>query len=307
MAAGPESADSVLSLALGAGPPGAALASAERQLLLRRAAPPDVVGAVRQALTAATGDAQADADPAGAAAIRIAAAVERHGAGFAPGAEPAYHSRHHQAETALAMGWLAGAARRLGLLGPAEAAIAVVAMTAHDLLHDGKVHGDRGVLERRSADAAAEIAADCGMDAAGVAEMRRIILATTWPWEDAEAPDLACRLAREADLFGSSLPTLGPQLGRLLAVELAAAGQPSPEEVASHAARLALLRMQPAPTAAARLLGLDAVRAAQIEAYGQAAQRLAIDPPTPEAGAAALDGMDIADAEALLAWSRTPP
>jgi hypothetical protein len=205
------------------------------------------------------------------------------------------------------MGWLAGAARRLGLLDPAEAGLAVAAMVAHDLLHDGKVYGERGLLERRSAEAAAEIATRCGMDAAGVAEMRRIILATTWPWEDGEAPDLACRLAREADLFGSSLPTLGPRLGRMLALELAAAGQPSPEDVASHAARLALLRMQPPPTPPAQLLGLDAVRAAQIGAYGEAARRLGIDPPTPEGGAAALDGMDLADAEALLAWSRAAP
>ncbi|MBR0658903.1 hypothetical protein [Neoroseomonas oryzicola] len=306
MAAGPENADDVLTLALRAGPPGAALANAERRLLARRAGPPDVAAAIREALAAATGTDDAE-DPAAATALAIAEAVERHGAAFPAGAEPAYHDRHHQAEATIAMGWLAGAARRLGLLGAEEAAVAVAAMAAHDLLHDGKVHAERGLLERRSADTAAAIAERCGMDPADVAEMRRIILATTWPWEDGEAPDLACRLAREADLFGSSLPALGPQLGRLLAVELAMAGQPAPEDVASHAARLALLRMQPPPTPPARCLGLDAVRAAQVAAYGEAARRLGIDPPTPEAGAAALDGMDLADAEALLAWSRAAP
>jgi hypothetical protein len=241
------------------------------------------------------------------AARALAAAVDRHGAGFPPGREPAYHDRHHQAEATRAMGWLAGAAHRMGLLDAEQAALAVAAMIAHDLLHDGQVHAERGLLERRSAEAAAAIAAAEGLTPAQVATLRRIVLATTWPWQDGEAPDLACHLAREADLFGSSLPVLGPRLGRLLVQELAAAGQPSPEGIASHAARVALLRLLPPASAPARALGLEAQRTAQIAAYAGVAQRLGIDPPAPEAGAAALDAMDHGDAEALLAWGGPAP
>jgi hypothetical protein len=205
------------------------------------------------------------------------------------------------------MGWLTGAARRMGLLDAGQAAVAVTAMVAHDLLHDGKVHAERGLLERRSAETAARIAAAQGMTPAQVATLRRIVLATTWPWQDSEAPDLACRLAREADLFGSTLPRLGPRLSRLLARELAAAGQPSPEGIASHAARVGLLRLLPPASAPARALGLAAERDAQVAAYAGVARRLGIDPPTAEAGAAALDAMDHADAEALLAWGSPAP
>jgi hypothetical protein len=305
MVAGPETTDEVLDLALRVGAGAGALACAERLLLTRRGGPPDVPAATRWALADAAAS-RSRPSPAAKAALAIAEVVERHGAAFPPGAEPAYHDRHHQAEATIAMGWLAGAARRLGLLDSVQAELAVAAMVAHDLLHDGRVYRERGMLERRSADAAAEIAAARGLEAPMIEELRRIVLATTWPWIDEEAPDLMCRLAREADLFGSALPVLGPRLSRLLAIELAAAGQPSPAEVASHASRVALLKLLPPATPAARALGLEAARTAQIAAYANVARRLGIEPATPEAGAAALDSMDPADAEALLAWCAGP-
>jgi hypothetical protein len=274
--------------------------AAERVLIARRELPADLASACAQALAAATGSTDASG-PEARAAHAIAAAVERHGASYPPGQEPAYHDRHHQAEAILAMGWLAGLARRQGLLDARDAAIAVAAMAGHDLLHDGSTGTPRGALEKRSADASAGIAAAEGLDAQGIAAIRRIIGATTWPWEDVDAPDLPCRLAREADLFGSALPVLGPRLARRLALELAAAGQQDAGTVASHAARLALLRHLPSPTPPAMAMGLDAVRADQIAAYGAAARLLRLEPSTAEAAAAALDGLDTADAEALLA------
>jgi hypothetical protein len=306
MAAAAATTNSLLDVALGAAAPRQAVQAAEQSLLMLRAAPPDVPAAAEQALTDATGS-TAIPSAIRRAALALAAAVERHGAGFPPGLEPAYHDRHHQCEATRAMGWLAGAARRMGLLDAEQAALAVTAMVAHDLLHDGQVHAERGLLERRSADAAADIAAAQGMTPAQVATLRRIVLATTWPWETGEAPDLACHLAREADLFGSSLPLLGPRLSRLLVQELAAAGQPSPEGLASHAARVALLRLLPPPSAPASALGLAAERDRQVAAYAGVARHLGIDPPSPEAGAAALDAMDHGDAEAMLAWGGPVP
>ena len=271
-------------------------------MLARRGRPPDVQAAVTLALQDALGTVP-PADAAQRTALAIAAAVEAHGAAFPPGLEPAYHDRHHQAEATLAMGWLAGAARRLGLLTAHQAALAVAAMAAHDLLHDGRIYEERGVLERRSADTAAAIAAGEGLPAEDTAALRRIVLATTWPWEEHEAADLASRLAREADLFGSSLPVLGPRLGQLLARELSMSGQLSADSVASHAARVALLKLMLPATAPARALGLDQVRTAQLAAYAEVARRLGLPEATAEAAAAALDSMDTADAEAMLAWA----
>lgn len=302
MAASAETRIEVLDLALRSGPSGAAMRAAEQSMLARRDGPPNVPAAVALALEDAVG-ANPEPSPVTRTAIAIAEAVERHGTGFQPGLEPAYHDRHHQAEAARAMGWLTGAARRIGLLSPDQAALAVAAMAAHDLLHDGQVYAERGVLERRSADAAATIAAAQGLAAEDIAMLRRVILATTWPWEEDEAPDLAGRLAREADLFGSSLPVLGPRLSVLLARELAAAGQPAADGVATHAARVALLRLMPSATRPARLLGLDRVRAVQLAAYRGVARRLGLPEATLEAAAAALDAMDPGDADALLACS----
>lgn len=300
MAAQAEASIDVPDLALRAGSPLAAMQQAEAMLLARREGAPEVPAAVVQALADARGEAHVSL-PVTRTALAIAAAVECHGAAFPPGSEPAYHDRHHQAEAVLAMGWLAGVARRRGMLDADQAALAVAAMAAHDLLHDGRVHAERGLLERRSADTAAAIAAAEGLPPSGIATLRRIILATTWPWEDDEATCLAGLLAREADLFGSSLPVLGPLLSRLLAHELAVAGQPAAETVPTHAARVALLRLMPPPSLPARLLGLDMVRAAQLEAYTAVARRLRLSEVSADAAAARLDIMDPDAAEALLA------
>lgn len=276
------------------------VAAAQSVLSARRKAPADLAAACEQALRDATG-APAGNTPEARTARAIAAAVERHGAAYPPGLEPPYHDRHHQAETILAMGWLAGLARRQGLLDARKAALSVAAMAGHDLLHDGSVGGPRGSLERRSADAAAAIAEAEGLDSRGIAMIRRVIMATTWPWEAAEAPDLPCRLAREADLFGSTMPKLGPCLARRLVRELAAAGQEDAGSVATHAARLALLRTLPSPSPPASMLGLASARADQLAAYDAVARRLMPDDPSAEAAAAVLDDLDPADAEALLA------
>lgn len=294
MAAQAEMNIDVVDLALRAGSPHAAMLRAEALLIARRDGPPAVRAAVAQALAGMGASARINRT-----ALAIADAVERHGAAFPTGAEPAYHDRHHQAEAALAMGWLAGAARRMGLLSGDEAALAIAAMAAHDLLHDGRIYSERGLLERRSANAAAAIARAEGLAEADIAWLRRIVLATTWPWHDDEATDLASHLAREADLFGSSLPVLGPVLSRRLAQELAAAGQPSAETIPSHAARVALLRLMLPASEPARRLGLDAVRMAQIDAYDGVAQRLGLADASAEAAASVLDTMDPCDAEAL--------
>ena len=235
-------------------------------MLRRRAQPPDMRGAVSAALAEAL---CGEPPPPGAEAAgqAIAAAVAAHAASFLPGNEPAYHNQYHQAEATVAMGWLCAMARRLDLLGPASAAAGVLAMAGHDLLHDGSIPPP-GVLEARSADRTVALCARAGLDATALAAIRRVILATD-PARGAaarEGDDLLCRLAQEADLFGSLTPDLGWQLSQALAREARAAGyQPDPP-IDSFGGRLHLLRSRGAATPAGRRLGLDAAVVDQIAA-----------------------------------------
>lgn len=239
------------------------------------------MGAVEQAL--ATACQGAAPDGLRRTAGGLADAVVRHGATFAPGTEPAYHDRQHQAEATLAAAALAHEARRAGLIGDSEAALLVAAAIGHDLLHDGSIAGPPGRLERISADAAGRIAATAGLAPDLVQELRRLILATE-PSARPAADDLAARLLREADLMGSLMPRLGWHLSARLAAERAKAGAADTPAVDSFRGRLRLLRGAGAETLPARALGIERVRRDQIAAFAAAAGTR-----TPEDGAARLD------------------
>lgn len=248
--------------------------------MARRALPADPEAGIAEALAAACGDEV----PAGFASVgrAIGAAVSAHGASFGEGCEPPYHDRHHQAEAVLCAGWLAGEARRAGLLDARQAGLSVLALAGHDLLHDGSSGGPPGALERRSAEATDLLAAALAPE--DRAEISRLILLTAL--EQPPPADLLGRLVREADLFGSFTPCLGWRLSRALARELALAGTPDNACIATHAGRLALLRCLPAMTPPAVALGLEAARAAQIAALRHAACGAA-----PAEGAALLDAL----------------
>lgn len=277
--------------------PPASLAEAEAYFIARRTGPPDAAAAAEVAMRAALGDALPAWPTMLQAAQAIGAAVERHGAGFPPGTEPIYHNRHHQAEAALAMGWLCGAALGAGLLSAEQAGIGVLAMAGHDLLHDGTETGPPGRLEVQSADATAAIAAASGVAPATVALVHALILSTefTRPL----GSELLPHLAREADLMGSLCPHLGWQLSEALAAERRATGHPAPDHVASFAGRLGFLRILPAATPTGRDFGLEAAGRVQIAAFGLAAQHLGLIDTAPDAAAAALDLLPRAQARAL--------
>ena len=243
------------------------------------------------------------------AALAVGAAVERHGAGFAPGREPAYHDRHHQAEAALAMGWLTAAAREAGLISAAEAGLGTLAMIGHDLLHDGREAGPPGRLERQSADATAALAGAAGLGAGELTALRRLIDGTEFarPPE----PGILLALAREADVLGSLCPLLGWRLGEALAAERRADGDALAGRVASFAGRLGFLGVLPAPTPPGQALGLAQALADQIAAFARAASAAGLPAATPAAAAAALDTLPrvIARAhyEAALPGGRAAP
>lgn len=269
------------------GAPRPAFRLAAEHLAARRAHAPDLRGAVAAALRAATGGAPQSAASV-AAGQAIADAVEAHGRSFTPGREPAYHDRYHQADATLAMGWLAGTARAMGVVAPWEATAGVLAMAGHDLLHDGSV-GEAGGLEARSALAAADLAARAGVDGAGIAVMRRVILATDIArppaaWAD---DDLLCRLGQEADVFASLAPELGWRLGLALARERRAAGAGG--RVDNYRTRLAWLRGLRLTSPAAVAFGLPDIVADQIAAFAEVARRASGAPGAPELGAASLD------------------
>lgn len=188
---------------------------AEESLLKRRAQPADMGAAVSAALVDALGG---DPPPTGAVAAGrlLADGVVAHAASFGPGREPAYHDQRHQAEATVAMGWLCAKARDLGQLTSEMAAIGVLAMAGHDLLHDGTWPG-AGVLEARSAGFAVTLGAQAGLDAETLATIHRVILATDpfRPKAVRDADDLLCRLAQEADVFGSLTPGLVGSSARL--------------------------------------------------------------------------------------------
>ncbi len=249
----------------------------------RRARPPDMRGAVAAALAEAL---RGETAPPGAEAAgqAIAAAVAAHADSFLPANEPAYHNQYHQAEATIAMGWLCATARHLDLLGPESAAAAVLAIAGHDLLHDGSIPPP-GTLEAHSADRTTALAAQAGLDAAALATIRRVILATdpARPSAERDADDLLCRVAQEADLFGSLTPEHGWRLSQALAREVRAAGLRPAPPLDSFRGRLHLLRGQRPATPAGKRLGLDAAVADQIAALAT------LGGGDTQRGAAALD------------------
>lgn len=233
------------------------------------------------------------------AAQAIAAEVERFGSAFAPGEEPRYHDRHHQAEATIVMGWPCGRPRRDGALDDEGALLGIAAMAAHDLHHPGRLSERPRALEEASAAAAARIAAAEEAPVAWCDALVQVVLATAMPQPaDTMAQPLLHRLAHEADVFGSAMPYLGRHLSALMGEELARAGDPVATIPATHAGRLAFLLAIPRPTEAATALGFAQALAWQRDTYAACARQLGAGTEA-RAGAAARDALPADEAEAL--------
>jgi len=282
-------------------------AIADRFTALRHR-PPDLPGAVAAAFAAVAGaEPLPELAPLQAAGVTLAAAIDAAADGRP---ELPYHNRHHFAETVLAMGWLGGLAREHGLIPASVAGLGVIAMTGHDWGHDGSPP-DQGRLEAEAA--AASLAVVAPLPDGGCAIVRAVILGTD-PARVAENAaraagklpagplgprvDALCNLANEADVFASFLPALAWQQAEALAAEWH--GQGLGATVATFAGRLAFLRTYGCFSEPARSLGLADLRDAQVDAFARVAERLRAG-STPEEGAAALDRMPRAKAQALYA------
>jgi len=190
------------------------------------------------------------------------------------GHEPPYHSRHHVAESVVAMDLLCQQAIKLGLITPELAALGALAMVGHDLGHDGTLP-DTTRLEEYAAAEVAKLAA--GLGAAAVAVMTEVILATapsrvTDNLARARSPqatpmDMLCAIANEADVLASLLPTLGWELGDLLAEEWSVHSPTRAALARSFIGRRTFLQLYARSTPVAASLGLTRVIARGIDAF----------------------------------------
>jgi hypothetical protein len=240
----------------------------ERELLTRRQSPPDLPGTFAAAFSSTVGKPDIPAlEALHRAGLAVAAAMDE--AAAASGDLP-YHGRHHVVDATFVMGLLCAEALARRMIGRLHAAAGLVAMTGHDIHHDGTLAGD-GRLERRAQAAVEVIAAACGVDAASRAAIGAVILATDPTAAAANAArlegrlppgplgpeqDVLNKLANEADIAGSLLPKLGPMLGAALAEEWRPLGNPALTMVATPAGRSRFLQSLPPFSEPAIALGL---------------------------------------------------
>ena len=286
-------------------------------MLRRRDLPQPLHAVVGPAFRAACGadlGAHPGVLPLRRAGLAVAAAMDR----AASAGELPYHNRQHVAEVAMAMGWLCGAARRMGQVSAGDAAMGVAAMLGHDLGHDGDTTLD-GRLEAGAAASVCAIARAAGVplrDRAGLAEIIRATrpdlvrdnarraAGPLPPGRGGAGMAMLRLLANEADVFASFLPGLGLRLAIALATERRAVGDTAADRVASHAGRLAFLLGFRRFSPAARRLGLAKARDLQVAAYARVARRLGAGTRATE-GAQNLDRLPRPDADRLLglAWN----
>ena len=282
----------------------------ERELLARRQSPPDLQGAFSFIFSIAIG--QADSAELLAlhhAGLAVAAAMDAIAA--ATGDLP-YHGRHHAVDATLAMGLLCCEAAKQNLISRMLVAVGIVAMVGHDMHHDGSAPGD-GAMERRSQAAMATIVAGAGVKGEAFTAIGTVILATQPamaaanaaklegklpPSPGGPAQDMLNKLANEADLCGSMLPRLGPDLSLALAEEWRELGDPALLGVGTATARLAFLRSIPALSGPATALGLQRAQAACVAAYMRIGARYGTT-VTAEAGCALLDSLPAGKAAEL--------
>ena len=158
-----------------------------------------------------------------------------------------------------------------------QAILVVVAMSGHDLGHDG-TRCLTGRLEAEAAAAIRRAGGKAGLDGATVTTLERLILATVPSGSAHEAvQDALVTVVREADVLGSLLPRLGWRLTMALRREWRLTADAAAQTVASFAEREAFLLDHARPSTAATRLGLTATVARQVQACELAAAQLGMN------------------------------
>ena len=202
----------------------------------------------------------------------------------AKGAEPAYHNRLHVADTLVALTLLLRASRsRQAQLEPEQPChpewLALLAMLAHDLMHDGRINHQPGDMETLSFQAMQPLMRHHRIASADQAAVQRMILMTDATQVTRCHQKMAGRqfsihdldalvvLVQEADIWVSSLPVLGAQLTQQLSHEWRAHAPERAEALLQPAGRLGFLRHAALFTSPAALaLGMPEIRQSQINA-----------------------------------------
>lgn len=167
--------------------------------------------------------------------LAMAGEVEQLGARVAlKGLEPAYHNRLHTADTLVSLACLLRAQRQTELNASVRLSRQewqmLMAMTAHDVRHDGSRNASPGQLERRSAQAASHWLRLWGVGAQDRQAVQALILATDparvaelrLAWRRLGCPaelknsHYRALLLTEADVMASALPNFGRGLTQAL-------------------------------------------------------------------------------------------
>ncbi len=215
----------------------------------------------------------------------VAALVEQDGHERAAlGTEPAYHNRLHVADTLVALTLLLRALRSLQAPPESEQPshpewLALLAMLAHDLMHDGRINREPGEMETRSFQTLQPLMRHHRVASADQAAVQHMILMTEVTQvapchlKMAGRPfsihdlDALVVLVQEADIWVSSLPVLGEQITQQLSQEWWVQAPESAQALLQPAGRLGFLRSAALFTSpAARALGMPEIRQSQINA-----------------------------------------
>ena len=241
----------------------AALAAFSTGCLVRRKAAPQLAQTTRQAFR------HIGVTPPAASLRACDSIAEELDRVAAHGPEPRYHNRHHIADTILATASLLRVALGQGWLDPHDATLCIVAMTGHDLHHDGTINRPDHHLETIAARAVAAIMRDGRCPEADIAMVRELILATDPKHQNGLRQrklthgltrlEMMFLLAGDADLFASLLPGIGEQLSIDLAEEWRAARISFPAMPDTPKGRRGFLSFVTAMSEAAEAIGVPAI------------------------------------------------
>jgi hypothetical protein len=199
------------------------------------------------------------------------------------GREPQYHNRLHMADTLVCMTLLLKAQR--AVLGTPSAKarrhewLAMLAMLAHDLLHDGSVNQYPAQLESRSAQALRPLMQRHGMPEQDQLVVRHLILKTdplcvrqahaqvaerAFVIEDV---DCLAVLVEEADILASTLAVTGMDLTRSLSAEWERSNPSMAPVLLTRLGRLRFLQFGALfSSPASRFMGIQQARQSEMDA-----------------------------------------
>ena len=211
--------------------------------------------------------------------------------------EPDYHNRLHVANTLAALTTLLLLQRQCrGADGPNDDGggdggrsmplhiewLAMLIMLSHDLLHDGSINNQTSQIEARSVAYLKPLLSQHRVDLADQHTIQMIILLTDASLVKAghekiknkpffiEDMDCLTVLIQEADILASAMPEVGPLLTKQLASEWAKINHHGMSALTTTTGRIEFLRHGALfSSPASQLLGMNAVKSAQLWALGE--------------------------------------